>query len=79
MTSVPADFLLLPIHQTANKSIADEKEKSKKKLNQDPRMIDFVKKIVALQSGGNIFLASGNFETEEEYNERRQKILDHKF
>ena len=56
-----------------------EKQKIQKKINEDPRMKDFVKKIVSIQSNGNIALATGNWETEEEYQERREKILKHKF
>lgn len=56
-----------------------EKEPQRKKTKEDPRIDDFVKKIVALQSNGNILLSLGKFETEEEYNIRRTKILKHQF
>jgi hypothetical protein len=77
MTATALEFLTFIPQQKFSSS--KEKEKSKNKLNEDPRMKEFVNNVIAMQANGNIFLATGNFETEEEYKERRNKILQFKF
>lgn len=49
------------------------------KHNEDPGMDAFARQIVMLLSRDNINLQLGRFETEDDLNQRRQKLAQHHF
>lgn len=49
------------------------------KHNEDPRMDVFARQIVMLLSRDNINLQLGRFETEDDLNQRRQKLAQYNF